>query len=463
MTDKSYPADVDAENSVLGGVLLGADFPELDPDDFHDGRNRNIWKTMQRCYQKHQAVELSLLTPFFDKRTEINNLNHVSVLLERTPGLQNFDRFVRIVREYSARRKLMRSFDYCVEHMYDPSANLDHLLERLQVDLNHINNNGFREFAMVETVMEMAEFANMQLPTRQYYLEPWLHQESITLISGGRGTGKSFFAISILDAIAKGKSFGPWDAGVSVPTLYLDGEMSVSELHRRLNKYPPMGRDQPLYVLSSGIATRKGVTGNLLDENWRAQLKDTLVKLEVKLWVCDNLASLSPGIDEKDKQHYDPINQFFIQLRHLGISTIALHHTNKKDEQRGTSAREDNIDVSILLKGTAKFQDETRFVANFTKNRSGGSGMLYEFILEDDEYGLISWNYQSGKDGRKREAIKLLAEAEYTQEEIAELVGYAGRSSVSEARRWARNKGYLTSDNQLTQSGEEYVNGRRWE
>jgi hypothetical protein len=57
----------------------------------------------------------------------------------------------------------------------------------------------------------------------------------------------------------------------------------------------------------------------------------------------------------------------------------------------------------------------------------------------------------------------LLAEAEYTQEEIAELVGYAGRSSVSEARRWARNKEYLTSDNQLTQSGEEYVNGRRWE
>ena len=43
---------------------------------------------------------------------------------------------------------------------------------------------------------------------------------------------------------------------------------------------------------------------------------------KIKLWVIDNLASLAAGLDENKKRDWDPVNQFLLELRFAGISTI---------------------------------------------------------------------------------------------------------------------------------------------
>ena len=56
-----------------------------------------------------------------------------------------------------------------------------------------------------------------------------------------------------------------------------------------------------------------------------------------------------------------------------------LHHMNKTGGQRGTSGREDNLDISILLEKPSDYvpEDGARFVVNFTKARVGNKDLPF--------------------------------------------------------------------------------------
>ena len=72
---------------------------------------------------------------------------------------------------------------------------------------------------------------------------------------------------------------------------------------------------------------------------------------QYNLLILDNIASLTPGLDENSKGDWDPINQWLISLRHLNVAVIFIHHSGKnaKSGSRGTSGREDALDCIIKL------------------------------------------------------------------------------------------------------------------
>jgi putative DNA primase/helicase len=148
---------------------------------------------------------------------------------------------------------------------------------------------------------------------------------------------------------------------------------------------------------------------NLLDENWRSEMKAFLLNNDIKLWVVDNIASLAPGINENAKDEWDPINEYLLRLRFAGIATILLHHVGKSGWQRGTSAREDNIDTSIILKQPSDYETEQgcRFVMEFKKNRVVSGD---HFLLADQEFQYHNglWSWDDAKVKTKTKIIELL-------------------------------------------------------
>ena len=110
---------------------------------------------------------------------------------------------------------------------------------------------------------------------------------------------------------------------------------------------------------------------NLLNHKWRAGIKELSLDWSIKLLILDNLSSLCLGYDEYSKLEWDPVYQWLLDLRFSGLSVIMLHHTNKEGGQRGTSGREDNIDISIMLTQPADYvpEDGCRFILKFSKAR----------------------------------------------------------------------------------------------
>jgi len=91
---------------------------------------------------------------------------------------------------------------------------------------------------------------------------------------------------------------------------------------------------------------------------------------------------------------------------------MLLHHTGKEGQQRGTSSREDNIDISIILKRPFSYtaEDGARFVVHFTKWRVATRNLTaladIEFRLREDPGGKVVWVHNDVRIENKRAILK---------------------------------------------------------
>jgi putative DNA primase/helicase len=322
-----------------------------------------------------------------------------------------------------------------------------------------------KQASIEDVVLEARDFTSLEIPEKKSILSPWLNEQSISLISGWRNVGKTHFALGLLDAVAQKKPFGPWKVGISVPCLYLDGEMPAQDVIERLNGLnPTQRRINPLYVYSDHYANSLALPrANLLSETWRTKMKSILITKGIKLWIADNLASLARGIDENVKRDWDPINSWLLDLRFSGIATIMLHHTGKEGSQRGTSAREDNIDVSMILKRPHDYvaEDGARFISHFTKTRVKTSELQLvadtQFQLSEDRDGRFRWTWSNVKGHIRVEVLRMLDEG-HKYEAITDALGIS-KGRVSQIKSSAINEDLLTTKGKLTPSGFRLVHG----
>jgi hypothetical protein len=320
-----------------------------------------------------------------------------------------------------------------------------------------------KKSSLENIIMTAQEFHALNLPERVTYLYPWLKEDSISLVSGWRGVGKTWFSWGIADAITRGQPFGPWKCEKPVPALILDGEMPTTDLQERI-KVLGLDSDRPcpLYVYSDAFANQHGLPrAHLANESWRERVKSILLARHIKFWIVDNLASLAGGLDENSKKDWDPVNSWLLELRFGGIASLLLHHTNKEGGQRGTSAREDNIDCSILLKSPPDYtpDDGCRFITSFTKGRVSLAGLPLiadmEFKLQEEENGAYTWTWANIKKERKREILKMLDEG-FEYDAICSSLSIT-KGYITKVKKQAVRDNLLTPGGKLSQSGFMFV------
>lgn len=310
-----------------------------------------------------------------------------------------------------------------------------------------------------DIIIQARDFVILDIPPKESLLHPWLTELSITFISSWRGTGKTWLALSILDAVSKGKPFGPWAVKKSVPCLFLDAEMPAQDIQERAQE---LGIDE-VYIYSDAFANSLGLSrANLTSETWRSAITSLLITRGIKLWVLDNVSSVTPGFNELTKEQWGPINNWLLDLRFKGISTIILDHEGKTvPGPRGTSGKEDNIDNSITLKRPFDYspEDGCKFVLHFSKSRVRTQDLPLvpdlQFQLRQDEAGKLIWTHGSIKTETKKEILRLTDEG-MKGSDIASLVG-TSRPYITKVQKQAQKDGYLGKNGKLTQTGFEFL------
>jgi hypothetical protein len=176
-----------------------------------------------------------------------------------------------------------------------PNRNEQSARERERNDTNIIA--GKKSFE--DAILDISSFRKIEIPERKAFLAPWLKENSIAMIYGKRGCGKTFFALGILLQILKGKAFGPWQCELSGTCLFLDGEMTISDDKERFESMGFYNEDikGSFLVYSDHFANHLGLPrANLANEEWRSKFKKFLLDKKVKLLVIDNIASLCPDL-----------------------------------------------------------------------------------------------------------------------------------------------------------------------
>jgi len=220
------------------------------------------------------------------------------------------------------------------------------------------------------------------IPPREYMLQGLILENSITIINGARGSGKSWLAFMIANEVSWGGQVGPWKVSYPAPTYLVDGEMQIELIQERAIACD-RGRDEaerpcPMYLYSEAIACEVGLKrASILDPVWREAVIEDIKEKEIRLVILDNLASLAPGIDENEKMEFDPVNRWLLELRFAGISVIMIHHVGISGRQRGTTAHEDHVDTALLIKDMGS-KSKCCFKVTVTKDRAG--------IIEGDQW-----------------------------------------------------------------------------
>jgi len=341
------------------------------------------------------------------------------------------------------------------DHQFDGCSDTDETVEGIPP----------KKVSLEDLIIDSSQFANIEILEKKPFCFPWLKEQSINLISGWRGCGKTWFVLSLLNCVSQGQPFGPWTCSHAVPCLFLDGEMSVSDVIERTNLIGlHKERENSCFIYSDARANQYGLLrAHLTDMSWRAKMKKILIAKKIKLWAVDNLASLASGLDENCKKDWDPINQWLLELRFAGISTIMLHHMNKDGGQRGTSAREDNLDVSINLKKPHDYnpEDGARFVAHFTKARVTNKNLQKirdtEFRLIEDESGQYIWTWGDVKKKKRRAVLELINDG-IDQKTICETLNLS-KGYVSKIKKKLLSDGHISTKGEITQAGFQMLHG----
>jgi putative DNA primase/helicase len=288
------------------------------------------------------------------------------------------------------------------------------------------------------SVVSFAELVQLKTPERKLYMD-WLKERSLVMVYGPRGVGKTMNLLAFSISLATKRKFLKWEVHQAVGVLYVDGEMTLADLEERIVSLTGESIPHNLFLLPSELVyMNSGRDLTLTREEDRGEIEAILdARPDVKVLVLDNISCLFPGISEDKKQDWEPVNAWFIRLRHRGITVIAGHHAGKGGLQRGTSGREDSLDTIISLRYPDGYQSEEgcHFHLHFEKSRGikGDAIEALDVRLEDMAGEGPQWTCNTLEASRTARVKAMLLDSVPVRD-IAEELGVS-RSYVHRIKR----------------------------
>ena len=200
--DVGLPANVDAERTILGAVLLDNDELKrvslsVDAEDFSLDSHRRICLRMKELFEQGKAIDIITLSHELNKHKEIDSIGGVAYLASLTEGLPLrpvIDDYIRIIADKSIARKLIEISSEIITRAADQSESSTQTLNILEAQLIQLKDKskllsrrrnpepffvGFRTF--VESYPEEIDWT----------VEGLIQKDGNGLILGDPGTSKS--------------------------------------------------------------------------------------------------------------------------------------------------------------------------------------------------------------------------------------------------------------------------------
>ena len=131
------PHNLDAEGSILGGVILRNDvllnLEQLEIDDFYDHRHKVIFTAIRNLESAAKPVDVVTLENEIEKQGKLEAIGGIAFLGElalRVPTVENVVAYTDIVRDHSQARKLILAAGEIVEEGFDDGLEVKGLPRR---------------------------------------------------------------------------------------------------------------------------------------------------------------------------------------------------------------------------------------------------------------------------------------------------------------------------------------------
>jgi replicative DNA helicase len=245
--DSGLPANVDAEKTILGAILLDnaahAEAAEkLTDEDFSLDSHRRIFLRMTELMNTQRAVDIVTLANELSRLKEIESIGGVAYLASLTEGLPRrpvIEEYIRIVKDKSMLRKLMLICSNAIARAADQGESALGVLDETEGKLLEVSEQGLTQgfqsldqivqnsFGTIDNLYKQSrEVTGLATDYKQFdNMTSGLQKGELIIIAARPSMGKTALAINIAENAAIHHN-----AIVAVFSL----EMSKASLLRRM-------------------------------------------------------------------------------------------------------------------------------------------------------------------------------------------------------------------------------------
>ena len=307
---KAAPSSKDAEESVLGSILLdGVSVYEKvaawirDEDAFYYKDNKLIWKAIKEVYKASEPIDVITIA---DKVKDMNNGSGMSYFItgitNEIPTTANAEYHAKIIWERHVQREAAKTANKLYKTSFTDYEELDKTLQehsRLidelkdlqpsrKTDIDVISNN---TLSNLKNGSNIIPFGLQQLD----YPAGGMTRKEVTVLGGRPGHGKTTLAINIVRSlIAQG-----------FKVMLFNREMSNEEVMKKI------------IVMESKDIEYTTIRKSELDEDQLKEIEDLIVHIDEKyknLIMYDNIRKLSEAMLEISRYKPDVVVDDYIQL-----------------------------------------------------------------------------------------------------------------------------------------------------
>ncbi len=425
------PQSLEAEESVLGGILL--DNAALDRvvelvhvDDFYRGAHKKLFRAMLDLCERSEPVDLITLSEALRARGELADVggaSYLAALVERVPTAANIVYYARIVRERSTLRTLITASTEIATRGYEAAGDVAELLDRAEQLIFGITERQVRlSFSKIADVLvgslktiERAyesKQAVTGVPTGFTDLDTLtagLQPSDLIIVAGRPSMGKTSFVLGMAENAALRADIGVALFSLEMSKEQLAMRMLCSEArvdlarvrtgHLSEREFPKLamaaGRlaDAPIYIDDTPALSVLELRAKA-----RRLKRDPVAKLGLVVVDYIQLMRSSEGKDNREQEISEISRSLKALAKELNVPVVALSQLNRQVESRNppiprladlreSGAIEQDADVICFLYREEYYNDGTdkRGVAEVivAKQRNGPIGNIELTFLKE--------------------------------------------------------------------------------
>jgi len=144
MDSRLPPQNLDAEKSVIGGLMLEQEAWDevadlVTEDDFYKPGHRKIFQAIKELHKKSLPIDLVTLTNILLEKGELENIGgpvYLAEMIDQTPSTANITTYAKIVQEKSLLRRLIHSSQGIIDKAYKQEfENVDSFLDSVEAEV----------------------------------------------------------------------------------------------------------------------------------------------------------------------------------------------------------------------------------------------------------------------------------------------------------------------------------------
>jgi replicative DNA helicase len=419
--DKLPPQNLDAEQSVLGAILIDNNaltrtLEIIDPDDFYKLSHRKIFLAMTELFDRNEPIDLITLTDQLKKDNEleaVGGIAYLSSMVNMVPTAANVKYHSHIVREKALLRGLLMSANEIATKVYEDNFDAEDLVDYAERSIFKISDKRVKasfvslkevikdSFEMIEHLYDKKETVT-GVPSGFRDLDDLTtgFQKGDLIIVGGRPSmGKTAFALNIAQHVG---------LELKEPVAIFSLEMAREQLAIRMLCAEAMVNSNSIrkgfikkedwHKLTSAASNLTGAPIFIDDSSGitvlelRAKARRLKIEHGLSLIVVDYLQLMrGKGSFERREQEISDISRSLKALaKELSVPVIAVSQLNRSVEQRRppkpiladlreSGAIEQDADVILFLYRDEVYNKEAKRGHSeiiIAKQRNGPTGTV---------------------------------------------------------------------------------------